>query len=125
MSIPPETPQPPPQQPHESQFRTQLIALIDDALTGNPSAALVAARFLPGEIEWLQRKAVAHARAGYDAAAHDSGMELGVDRLGHRIGQERQRLQLVQRRLLHCVHPTHHLGELLLARVAEAGNAVE
>lgn len=64
MSTPSEpTPAPEP----ESAFRTQLIALIDDALTGNPRAALVAARFLPGEIEWLQRKAVMHARAnGYD-----------------------------------------------------------
>lgn len=62
MSTPP-APTPPP----ESAFRQQLIRLIDDALTGNPKAALIAARFLPGEIEWLQRKAVMHARAnGYD-----------------------------------------------------------
>lgn len=68
MSTPPTPPTPPtPTSPHESAFRTQLIALIDDALMGNPKAALVAARFLPGEIEWLQRKAVMRARAdGYD-----------------------------------------------------------
>lgn len=65
MSSLPEPIEPP--SAHDSPFRRQMIRLIDDALSDNPRAALVAARFLPGEIEWLQRKAVMRARAnGYD-----------------------------------------------------------
>lgn len=54
----------------EPDFRTQLMALVDDALGDNPKTALIAARALPGEIAWLQHKAVAMARvAGYDWGA--------------------------------------------------------
>lgn len=50
-----------------TQFRSQLIRLIDDALGDDPKAALIAARDLSGEVDWLAKKAVALARVnGYD-----------------------------------------------------------
>jgi len=66
-----------------SQFRSQLIRLIDDALGDDPKAALIAARDLQGEIDWLAKKAVALARVnGYDWGR--IGRLMGLTRQGAR-----------------------------------------
>lgn len=63
-----------------SHVRKGLIELIDDALSDNPRAALVAAHQLEDEVKWLQHKAVTLARVnGY-----------GWGRIGRLLGMSRQ-----------------------------------
>jgi hypothetical protein len=45
-----------------TDVRTSLSRMIDDALDDDPRAALIAARQLEEECEWLMRRAVASAR---------------------------------------------------------------
>ena len=52
-------------------------------------------------------------------------VDLAVHRLGDRIGQPRQGLQLFERGLPHRVHAAHLLHQTLLAGRAEAGHVVE
>ena len=62
------------------QIRKHLIELLDDALSRDPRAALVAARELKEEVRWLESKAVALARVnGY-----------GWGRIGRLLGISRQ-----------------------------------
>ncbi len=50
-----------------SQVRTELVGMIDDALGEEPKRALIAARQLKEEVEWLTERSVALARReGYD-----------------------------------------------------------
>ncbi len=57
--------------------------MIDDALGPDPKAALIAAKRLPGEVDWLTRRAVARARAeGFDWGR--IGRLLGISRQGAR-----------------------------------------
>lgn len=66
-----------------SQRRNELVALIDQVLGESPKAALVAARRLSEELDWLQQRAVIHARAnGYNWG--QIGRLLGLTRQGVR-----------------------------------------
>ncbi len=66
-----------------SQVRNGLVAMIDRALGPDPKDALIAARRLSEELDWLQRRAVAHARVnGYNRG--QIGRLLGLTRQGAR-----------------------------------------
>lgn len=66
-----------------AELRESLISMIDDALGADPRAALIAAKRLPGEVDWLTRRAVARARAeGFDWGR--IGRLLGMSRQGAR-----------------------------------------
>ncbi len=66
-----------------SQVRNELVALIDGALGPDPKEALIAARRLGQELDWLQQRAVTHARVnGYDWG--QIGRLLGLTRQGAR-----------------------------------------
>ena len=66
-----------------SQVRKELVAMIDRVLGDDPKAALIAARNLVEETDWLAKRAVAIARVeGYDWGR--IGRLLGITRQGAR-----------------------------------------
>lgn len=66
-----------------STLRKELVGMIDRALGDDPKAALIAARCLAEEIDWLQKRAVVHARVnGYNWG--QIGRLLGLTRQGAR-----------------------------------------
>ena len=66
-----------------SQVSEELVTMLEEALGDKPRAALSAARSLADEVDWLQRQAVAHARAnGYNWG--QIGRLLGLTRQGAR-----------------------------------------
>ena len=64
-------------------LRQELVGMIDRALGADPKAALIAARCLAEEIDWLQQRAVLHARVnGYNWG--QIGRLMGLTRQGAR-----------------------------------------
>lgn len=99
-----------------SQVRNELVRMIDRALGPDPREALIAARALQDEVEWLTQKAVALARVngwGWGTI----GRLLRMSRQGARqrfpLAPAKAPPHVVQR--IRAEAP-HRQGELILAR---------